>query len=178
MFIRKINRITYAFLVGGDETAFELIFQLLKHCVYLVECPLLLPVLKMEIKADYARSILDKCHGHLNDFEPTTGYHIDDEKNTKANLMEPEVFDKQIRRLTASTGRLAWSKWTAEVHEDILDFLENELSGLCSGLACSKTDCTVLLRKVRYLKSFVKQNKSRAIYLEARRSGYIQTVSQ
>lgn len=178
MFVRKMNRITYALIIGGDDTSFERTFKLLKHCVHLLECPLLLPVVEMEVKADYARKVLDKCHRHLNDFEPMIGFHIDDEKNTKWNLMDPEIFDKQIRRLTATTGRLAWCEWTAEVHDDLLDFLKTELANLAVETPRSKAYYDILLRKIRYLKSFIQQNKSRAVYLEARRNGYIQTVSQ
>lgn len=88
--------------------------------------------------------------------------------------MEPEVFDKQIRRLTATTGRVAWCKWSADVHDDLLDFMNTELS---KETHLSKRSSTILLRKLAYLKTFIKQNRSRALYLEARRSGYIQTVS-
>lgn len=175
-FVRKIGSTTYAFVVGGHDNSLESTFQGLKHGVQLLGCPLLLSVVDLEMKADYSRRVLDKCHRHMNEFEPSTGYHIDDNKNIEGKLIEPKDFEKQIRRLTAVTGRVAWCKWTGDVHTDLLLFLENELSFLSVYWACPKVDISIMVHRVHYLQNFVKQNKWRAIYMEERRNGYIQTV--
>ena len=152
----------------------------LKHSLQLLGCPLLLPVVELEVKADYTQKLLDKCHCHMNDFEPDIGFslhfHVDDDQTLEHRPIERDVFEKHIRRLTTVSGRVGWCKWAGDVHSDLLLFLESELSGPSPRWACSEADVSTLLHKVHYLQNFVRQNKLRAMYIEERRNGYIQTV--
>ena len=175
--IRKIGFVTHVLLIGLDETLLETVFGCLEHVLGFIGCLFLVPLLIAEAKADYCRMNLDKCHRHINEFEPTAGYHIDDDKNTH-HVMEPTVFDRNIRRLTSTTGRLAWCKRMADGYHDILEFIETAVKDDMQEIANPPPEMYVVLSKISDLKQFMKENKSRACYLQERREGYIQTVSR
>jgi hypothetical protein len=155
----------------------ETVFGCLEHVLGFIGCLFLIPLLIAETKGDYSRLVLDKCHRHINEFEPTAGYHIDDDKNTH-HMMEPTVFDKNIRRLTSTTGPLACCKRTAGGYHDILEFIETAVKNDMQAIAGPPPEMHVILSKIGDLKQFMKENKSRASYLQERRKAYIQTVSR
>ena len=175
--VRRMGSITYVLFFGLDETMLETVFGCLEHVLDLIGCPFLVPLLVAETKGDFSRRNLEKCHRQINEFDPTAGYYIDDNNNEHHGATVPVGFDENIRRLTWTTGVIAWCKLMANIYQDILEFIEAAVKSDMQVIADPPPEVRVILSKINNLKQYMKEIESRCCYLQERREGYIQTVS-
>ena len=156
----------------------EMVFGCLEHALDLIECPFLIPLLIAETKEDFSRRNLDMCHWHINKFDSTVGYDIgDDTTSPRPPAIASVPFDEHIGSLTWTTSMIAWCKLMANAYQDILEFIEAAVKSHVQMLADPPPEVHVILSKINNLKQCMKDNESRASYLQERREGYIQTVS-
>lgn len=172
-----MGSVTYVLFFGLDETMLETVFGCLEHVLDLIGCPFLVPLLVTETKGDFSRRNLEKCHRQINEFDPTVGYYIDDDNNEHHGATVPVGFDENIRRLTWTTGMIAWCKLMANTYQDILEFIEAAVKSDVQVIADPSPEVRVILSKINNLKQYMKEIESRSCYLQERREGYIQTVS-
>lgn len=172
-----MGSITYVLLIGLNEDMLETVFEHLKLSLAMIGWLFLLPLIITEAKADFTRRVLEEGYRYINRFEPTGEYFMNDFKNINGQALEPAVLGENLRTLTSTSGLLAWCKWSADVYEYILEYIEAAAESDVQTMD-SLPEGRVIRKKITSLKQLIRGNKLRASYLQQRREGYIQTVSR
>ena len=102
----------------------ETVFEYLKLNLDMIGWLFLLPLIITEAKADFTRKFLEEALRCINHLEPTSEYYMNDYKNINDQAPEPAVLSENLRTLTSTSRPLAWCKWSADVYEYILEYIE------------------------------------------------------
>lgn len=174
-------------LHGLQEHEVRILLSSLHKSVDVVEDPLLLPLMLIEMKINFFALLLEKHASAIEVLEESTGMRhfntqSEDTEEQKTEKMQNLSFSDITQKLTGIAGTLAFCEWTFQSCLDGLSVSRTWRNKIIDHSTKSETGChwytyANIERRVAYIKSLAAGAGAHGRLLEARRAAQVQTVS-
>lgn len=174
-------------LHGLQEHEVRILLSSLHKSVDVVEDPLLLPLILLEMKINFFALLLENHAPALEVLEESTGMRhfnaqSEDTEEQKTEKMQNLSFSDITQKLSGIAGTLAFCEWTFESCLEGLSVSRTWRNKIIDHSAKSETDyrwnaCPNIERRVAYIESLAAGASAHGRLLEVRRAAQVQTVS-
>lgn len=174
-------------LHGLQEHEARILLSSLHKSVDVVEDPLLLPLILIEMKINFFALLLEKHASALEVLEESTGMRhfytqSEDTEEQKTEKMQSLSFSDITQKLTGIAGTLAFCEWTFQSCLKGLSVSKTWRNKIIDHSTKSETGfrwnaCPNIERRVAYIESLAAGAGAHGRVLEVRRAAQVQTVS-